>query len=298
MPHWPPRVGFPRAAEARARCVAMRKPCPGSRRARRVIRVPLALGVLVASLLAGCGSKGLAPVDERYAPAPPGFYRVRAGDTLSEIAERERIGMRKLAAWNELAPPYPIYAGQLLRMQAPPGGGASDDDARRASAARTPAEPAAKPPAQPATASKPAKTATTPAPRPGSSASASGLTWAWPVSGRLLQRYQPNDRTRQGIRIAAEVGTPVAAAADGEVVYSGRSGLAGYGNLIIVKHSPRYLSAYGFNRRVLVSEGTRVKRGQQLAEVGQSAAGQPMLHFEIRRDGATVDPLLFLPAAG
>jgi lipoprotein NlpD len=113
----------------------------------------------------------------------------------------------------------------------------------------------------------------------------------------LAQRYHPSDRTRQGIRIAAAAGSPVSAAADGEVVYSGSSGLAGYGNLIIVKHNPRYLSAYGFNRRVLVSEGARVKRGQQLAEVGQSAAGQPMLHFEIRRDGATVDPLLFLPAA-
>ena len=272
-------------------------------RTRAVVSALLALGVLAALLLAGCGSTGLAPVDERYAPAPPGFYRIRSGDTLSEIAERKRIRMRTLAAWNELAPPYAIYAGQLLRMKAPPGGVASGGNARRAAAparstpaAKTPAEPAPKPAAK--AAKKPAKAATKPVPKPGSGASASGLTWAWPVSGRLLQRYQPNDRTRQGIRIAAEAGTPVAAAADGEVVYSGRSGLAGYGNLIIVKHSPRYLSAYGFNRRVLVSEGARVKRGQQLAEVGQSAAGEPMLHFEIRRDGATVDPLLFLPAAG
>lgn len=239
--------------------------------------------LLLALLLAGCGSKGLAPVDDRgYGPAPPGFYRIRSGDTLSEIAERERISMRKLAAWNNLGPPYPLYAGQLLRVKVPRGGsrkGATQKVASRSS------------PAQSSVA-----TSARPAAKPGSSAAASGLKWVWPVSGPLAQRYQPNDRTRQGIRVAAAAGSPVNAAADGEVVYSGSSGLAGYGNLIIVKHSPRYLSAYGFNRRVLVSEGTRVKRGQQLAEVGQSAAGQPMLHFEIRRDGATVDPLLFLPA--
>jgi len=240
--------------------------------------------LLLALLLAGCGSKGLAPVDDRgYGPAPAGFYRIRSGDTLSEIAERKRISMRKLAGWNNLRPPYPLYAGQLLRIKAPRGGsskGASRKLASRSSAAA----PSAAAPARPAA-------------KAGSSAAASGLSWAWPVSGALVQRYQPSDRTRQGVRIAAPAGSPVKAAANGEVVYSGSSGLAGYGNLIIVKHSPRYLSAYGFNRRVLVSEGARVKRGQQLAEVGQSAAGQPMLHFEIRRDGATVDPLLFLPAA-
>ncbi|MBK5931822.1 peptidoglycan DD-metalloendopeptidase family protein [Halochromatium salexigens] len=250
--------------------------------------------LLAALLLAGCGSKGLAPVDDRgYGPAPPGFYRIRAGDTLSEIAERQRIRMRTLAAWNDLAPPYPIYSGQLLRIEAPPGGRTTRTTAPSRTSTRPSSAKTAS--ARPATsAPKPAaKAATKPAPAP-----ASGLTWAWPVSGRLLQRYQPNDRTRQGIRIAAAAGTPVTAAADGEVVYSGSSGLAGYGTLIIVKHDSRYLSAYGFNRRVLVSEGARVKRGQQLAEVGQSAAGQPMLHFEIRRDGATVDPLLLLPAAG
>jgi lipoprotein NlpD len=86
----------------------------------------------------------------------------------------------------------------------------------------------------------------------------------------------------------------VAAAADGTVVYGG-SGLKGYGNLIIVKHNSRFLSAYGFNRRLLAVEGERVKRGQILAEAGQTADGQSLLHFEIRRDGRAVDPLAYLP---
>lgn len=244
-------------------------------------------GVLVLTLvLAGCGARGLAPVEDRgYGPAPPGYYRVRSGDSLSEIAERKRISMSRLAAWNDLGPPYPLYTGELLRVQAPPGG-KRGKPAQRVAARSMPAErTAAQAPTVPSAKAK-----------AGSAATASGLAWAWPVSGRLVQRYRANDRTRQGIRIAAAAGSPVVAAADGSVVYSGSSGLAGYGNLIIVKHSPRYLSAYGFNRRVIAREGERVKRGQQLAEVGQAADGRPMLHFEIRRDGATIDPLLFLPA--
>jgi lipoprotein NlpD len=122
------------------------------------------------------------------------------------------------------------------------------------------------------------------------------LRWQWPLSGRVVHGFRAGDRTRQGVRIAGRAGQPVAAAEGGTVVYSG-SGLKGYGNLIIVKHNSRYLSAYGYNRRLLASEGDRVKRGQQLAEAGQSADGQPLLHFEIRRDGVAVDPLVYLPAS-
>jgi lipoprotein NlpD len=237
---------------------------------------------MLAVFLAGCGARGFAPVDDRvYGPTPPGFYRVRSGDTLSEIAERKRIKMRQLAAWNDLGPPYPVYAGELLRIKRPKGGG-------------KPRKVVARPTTG---GSRPGKTASaTTGTKPGSAARASGVAWAWPITGPVVQSYRANDRTRQGVRISAPEGSPVASAADGTVVYSGSSGLAGYGNLIIVKHSPRYLSAYGFNRSVTAREGAKVKRGQQLAEVGRSADGQPMLHFEIRRDGATVDPLLFLPA--
>jgi lipoprotein NlpD len=229
-------------------------------------------------LTAGCGG-GLAPVDSRgYGPAPPGYYRVRRGDTLSEIAERERVSTRTLAGWNGLAPPYAIYAGGLLRVKPPTGG---------ASAARTAAR------------SAPAAGAVRASPRPataGADAASSGIRWSWPVSGRMKQSFNAGDPSRQGIRIAAGAGKPVASAADGTVVYSG-SGLKGYGNLIIVKHNTRYLSAYGFNRRLLAREGDKVKRGQQLAEVGQAANGESLLHFEIRKDGIAVDPLRFLPAS-
>jgi lipoprotein NlpD len=123
---------------------------------------------------------------------------------------------------------------------------------------------------------------------------ASGLSWKWPLEGKVVQRFRGGDRTRQGIRIAGRAGQQVRAAESGTVVYSG-SGLKGYGNLIILKHNNSYLSAYGFNSRLLVNEGARVKRGQGVAEVGQASGGGYRLHFEIRRNGTAVDPLKYLP---
>jgi len=110
----------------------------------------------------------------------------------------------------------------------------------------------------------------------------------------VVQRFRSGNRTLQGIRIAGRSGQKVVAAESGTVVYS-NSGLKGYGNLIIIKHAKGYLSAYGFNRRLLVREGARVKRGQGIAEVGQASDGAYRLHFEVRRNGTPVDPLRYLP---
>jgi lipoprotein NlpD len=120
------------------------------------------------------------------------------------------------------------------------------------------------------------------------------VRWAWPAAGQLVGRYAVGDPTRQGIDIAGSAGQTVAAAADGVVVYSG-SGLVGYGELVIIKHSDVWLSAYGHNRKRLVSEGERVRAGQQIAEMGRSGASRDMLHFEIRQNGKPVDPLVHLP---
>lgn len=232
-------------------------------------------------LLGGCGSTGPAPVDgwDWKGPVPRGYYLVRSGDTLSEIALDRRVGTRDLVRWNRLKPPYTIYAGKLLRV-APPEGS-------RVAVTRSPPSDGPvgrKPSAAPAQAQG----------KPGSRGADSGLTWAWPLDGAIRQGFGAGDRTRQGLRIACRPGDQVRAAAAGQVVYGG-SGLKGYGNLIIVKHNESYLSAYGFNRRLLVAEGTSVKRGQALAECGQGPDGIYLLHFEIRRDGAAVDPISYLP---
>jgi lipoprotein NlpD len=262
------------------------------------------LGLCLILLLGGCASNAPAPVGgwDWVGPAPDGYYLIRQGDTLSEVATRHGIGLRTLASWNGLESPYSIYAGRLLRIEPPDGSPAPQPSA----APSSPTVVAASERASPAPAASPARAAS---PEPasggvprkqavrsaGSPTAASGVVWAWPLEGSLLQTFNNSDRTRQGIRIRGRAGEQATAAADGQVVYSG-GGLKGYGNLIIIKHNDNYLSAYGFNRRLLAAEGDQVKRGQAVAEVGQAVEGGGyLLHFEIRRDGMAVDPLLYLP---
>ncbi len=94
--------------------------------------------------------------------------------------------------------------------------------------------------------------------------------------------------------MAGRLGQQVKAAEAGTVVYSG-SGLIGYGQLLIIKHNKNYLSAYGHNKKLLVKEGDKVKKGARIAEMGTNGSGNIVLHFEIRRNGVPVDPLLLLP---
>lgn len=121
----------------------------------------------------------------------------------------------------------------------------------------------------------------------------SGIRWRWPTEGKLVGRFVAGDPTESGIEIAGRLGQTITASADGEVVYSG-NGLLGYGELIIIQHSPDFLSAYGHNQKRLVTEGTKVKAGQAIAEMGRQA-GVDLLHFEIRQSGKPVDPMKFLP---
>ncbi len=121
----------------------------------------------------------------------------------------------------------------------------------------------------------------------------SGVTWRWPAQGTLIKRFQPGDAI-PGIEIGGNAGDAVRAAADGVVVYSG-NGLVGYGELVIIKHSDSFLSAYGHNSKRLVKEGQRVTAGQQIAEMGSTGAARNELEFQIRKDGNPVDPLGYLP---
>jgi len=235
-------------------------------------------GLFLVLVLSGCGSLRPAPVYDSYGPAPAGYYRIRSGDTLYRIARRHKVSQRTLAQWNQLDPPYRIYAGSLLRIKSPWGwGGATKRAGRR-------------PPKTVKKTVRLSKVKST-AKRPQAT---TGLRWRWPLAGKVVQKFRSGDRTRQGIRIAGRSGQQVVAAEGGTVVYSG-SGLKGYGNLIIVKHTNGYLSAYGFNHRLLAREGVRVKRGQGIAEVGQASDGAYRLHFEVRRNGTPVDPMKYLP---
>lgn len=127
----------------------------------------------------------------------------------------------------------------------------------------------------------------------GQAASDDGVDWAWPAKGKLIAGFV--EGSNKGIDIAAKPGDPVLAAAAGKVVYAG-TGLRGYGKLVIIKHNTLFLSAYAHNSKILVKEGQSVARGQEIAEAGSTDSDQPMLHFEIRRQGKPVDPLKHLPS--
>lgn len=204
----------------------------------------------------------------------PGWYLVKPTDTLYSIAWRYGLDFRKLAAWNGLAEPFAINPGQQLVLLEPVN--------------------------IPTQVPKPGKTVkNTSLPRP---VVVKPLTpefnrvirWRWPTHGKVLNRFSVNDLERRGIDIAGKLGQPVYAVAEGRVVYSG-NGLAGYANLIIVKHNDTFLSAYAYNRKRLVTEGMNVKRGMLIAEMGQGKDKTAMLHFQIRKDGQPVDPLPYLP---
>lgn len=179
----------------------------------------------------------------------------------------------------------------------PPAPLPSSPAAPAATPAATPAIAAASPPpaATPASPAAPAPAAPTPAAAPGADAGpASAAGWRWPTRGQVISRFAAGDPSRQGLAIAGTAGQPVHASADGVVVYSG-AGLVGYGELVIIKHSDEWLSAYAHNRRRLVAEGQAVKGGQVIAELGRTGTSRDMLHFEIRRNGKPVDPLPLLP---
>jgi lipoprotein NlpD len=119
------------------------------------------------------------------------------------------------------------------------------------------------------------------------------IAWGWPVKGQVLTGF--DEVKNKGLDIGGTAGDAVVAAADGRVVYAGSS-LRGYGNLVILKHNSTYLTAYAHNQTLLVKEDQAVRKGQKIAEMGNSDADRVKLHFEVRRQGKPVDPAKFLPA--
>jgi lipoprotein NlpD len=123
---------------------------------------------------------------------------------------------------------------------------------------------------------------------------AAGLDFAWPAKGSLLSGFaEPGNK---GLDIGGKPGDPVVAAAAGQVLYTG-TGIRGFGKLIVIRHENGFSSVYAHNREILVKEGQSVARGQRIAELGDTDADRPKLHFEIRKDGKPVDPMRYLPGA-
>nr|WP_244307200.1 peptidoglycan DD-metalloendopeptidase family protein [Azotobacter salinestris] len=267
-------------------------------------------GVAFTLLLAGCANSSrdnVQVVERQEVPrVTSGHHVVSRGESISSIAMRYGWDWRELAARNGIAAPYMIHPGQKIQLGPVQQTGASPVVRQPApapvpAAARAPVASPTSPPAMAAPQVRPAPEKVQPKPAPTApvaqpaAPARSPSGWAWPAEGPLVGRFSSNGSLNKGIDIGGQLGQPVLAASDGSVVYAG-GGLRGYGELIIIKHSDIYVSAYGHNRRLLVREGQQVKAGQVIAEMGSTGTDRVKLHFEIRRQGKPVNPLQYLPS--
>ena len=281
--------------------------------------------VLVGLVVSACGSKPLyrAPVEDRMhsrtnadgsVRQPPGFenagkagyYTVKPKDTLTGISLDSGQSSKDIARWNALENPDRIEVGQVLRVVPPISMGMGSEPAPVAVARPVQSSTVMGTPVAPnqAKSNAPAATAAA-APASGASAATAAAApvaaptgddeqnWIWPASGSVIAGF--DEAKNKGLDIGGNAGDPVLAASDGRVVYAGE-GLRGYGKLIILKHNNVYLTAYAHNRALLVKEDATVKRGQKIAEMGDTDADRVKLHFEVRKQGKPVDPAKYMPS--
>jgi lipoprotein NlpD len=292
----------------------------------RMKKTHLAILLLITAVVAGCATPRrpapvvdmATPVSGARAPDAPGFYTVKKGDMLNRIAQEFGQNIRDIVTWNNLTNPNDIQVDQVLRVLPPAGtaqtgsvASGSGVDVRPLNSAGMGAAktgprgeklpyseaalaelqkpdgtpPAAAPSARveaPRAASKPTDT---------SPPEEENVGFIWPTEGRVISSF---DAGKKGIDIAGKSGQAVIASGAGKVMYAG-SGIRGYGNLVIVKHTSNLLSAYAHNKTILVKEGQTVTRGEKIAEMGKSDSDSVKLHFEIRQQGKPVDPAKFLP---
>lgn len=234
----------------------------------------------------------------------PGYYTVKPGDTLIRIGLESGQSWKDIARWNAIENPNLIEVGQVLRVVPPTAATAAAVVAADsgvvarpvASSAVAPASAAASAPRPVGSAASAAAVATAPVAAPAPAPAAPGeddLAFIWPAGGSLLAGF--DEARNKGYDIAGKAGDPVLAAADGRVVYAG-AGLRGYGNLVILKHNNTFLTAYAHNQTLLVKEDQSVRKGQKIAEMGNTDADRVKLHFEIRKQGKPVDPARYLPS--
>ncbi|MCE9686562.1 peptidoglycan DD-metalloendopeptidase family protein [Shewanella sp. AS16] len=283
-------------------------------------------------MLSGCSfqARRPAPVENVYLNGTPtydrgsiktGVYTVKKGDTLYSISWGAGKDFVTIAKLNKLAKPYTIYPGQKLKLQ--PGKRSwtkkkpyTVRHTAKAGTQKTAKTTSNKTP-KPATNTQTTQTSSTKKVLDHKVKPAYSVTgaqqvinksihsasptlparvsrWRWPVRGDILSTFSANEQGNKGIKIAGNRGTVINAAADGRVVYAG-SALRGYGNLVIIKHSDDYLSAYAHADKILVKEKQQVVAGQRVATMGSTGTDRVMLHFEIRYHGKSVNPLKYLP---
>ena len=275
-------------------------------------------GAVAAASAPMAAAPAMAPKPVAAVAAPSSVHFVNHGDTLASIARKNHISAAELAHANGLDPSAKLKLGTKLTV---PG---AKTAAVAASLAPAPVavapvaaalQPVAAAPApatkmaavaQPAQSARLAQATTNIEEKPAAEAPAKAAettsslpTFRWPVRGKVITSYgaKTNGKSNDGINVAVPEGTPVKAAEDGVVAYAGNE-LKGYGNLVLVRHSNGYVTAYAHASELLVKRGDTIKRGQVIAKSGQSGeVASPQLHFEIRKGSSPVDPLQFLNGA-
>ncbi|HWT35970.1 MAG TPA: peptidoglycan DD-metalloendopeptidase family protein [Paraburkholderia sp.] len=269
-----------------------------------------------------------APAPQMVAqPVPPVIYKVRRGDSLVRIARSHNVTVKQIVAWNHLKPSTRLHIGQPLKVSSPdavkmvavpaaPGAGQAPGKASNASGGAAAASGASNATVSggaanaasgtsaangtPTTTASAASVTGAPAPSAAEAREvnaevarhAKGVALIWPAQGNVVEGFQPGET--RGIEIGGKAGDPIRAAADGKVMYAG-TGLNEYGSLIIVQHNKDFLTAYAHNRRLLVKTGDIVRKGQQIAEMGNENNSRVSVLFELRHDGKPIDPMPYLP---
>jgi murein DD-endopeptidase MepM/ murein hydrolase activator NlpD len=239
-----------------------------------------------------------------------GLHTVRAGETLYSLGRTYGVHPFTIARLNGLSNNDALRQGQTLRI--PKNGSSPAPVLASRQAEHTPPDVNTNAPASPAnvSADQPAGDMATAAPKPieqpqqqvdnqQPAQEAGSLSFRWPVKGRVISGYgsKPGGLRNEGINIAVPEGTDVRSAEAGVVAYAGNE-LKGYGNLVLIRHSNGYVSAYAHAKELLVKRGDTIKRGQVIAHAGQSGnVTSPQLHFEIRKGSTPVDPTQFLGGA-
>ncbi|WP_431262307.1 peptidoglycan DD-metalloendopeptidase family protein [Roseateles chitinivorans] len=225
----------------------------------------------------------------------PGYYTVKPGDTLIRIAMDNGQGWREVARWNGMDNPNLVEVGQVLRV-VPPGldpGAVTTKPLVTSKVETRPLDGKSPAPATTTAAASAPASATAAPSVPLAAKDDDDISWGWPASGAVAAGF--DEVRNKGMAFSGKAGDPVFAAADGRVMYAG-AGLRGYGNMIIIKHSTNYLTAYAHNQTLLVKEDQVVRKGQKIAEMGSSDADSVKLHFEVRKQGKPIDPSKLLPA--
>lgn len=290
---------------------------------------------IICGVLLGCAAQTPAPVSglsKDYSSIGRGsykgsFYEVKKGDTLYFIAYITNKDVKDLIRNNNLSSPYTIHPGQKLKLWRPAyvapsygkavavaavtaGAVASKSAVSTPVKASTPTASSKPVKAQKTVKKYPPKKVEQSKPKeyvgskgkqtvkkvntPVVAKNSKVSKWLWPTKGRVIKNFSAGNQGNKGIDIAGKRGQSIVATAKGTVVYSGNA-LRGYGNLVIVKHNDKYLSAYAHNDQLHVKEGQSVKAGQKIATMGSSGASSVRLHFEIRYQGKSVNPKRYLP---